>query len=65
MKAILEKIGDICHENVTLIEKTYDEMITKIGKIPIDEKDLVKLKDIIDGHEIELNKLNNKVNKVN
>lgn len=40
-------------------------MIANIGMVPNDEKDLVKLKDFIQAHDVELFKLNNKVSKVN
>lgn len=62
--AILQRLNDICLENIERIGKTYAEMTEKILKHPSNERELVDLKLTIAENEVQLAKLTTEVNAV-
>ena len=51
IKTILDKVSDICKDNVDRIAENYTQMYNKISQFPKNEKELFDLKAVINSHE--------------
>lgn len=64
VQAILQRLNDICTDNIERIGKTYAEISEKVLRHPSNERELVDLKLTIAENEVQLAKLNTEVNAV-
>lgn len=64
MTNILQRLSDICIENIERIAKDFDDLGNRLNKEPENEKDWVDLKKSIHNVEHFLTELNEKLNYV-